>query len=309
MDALLSNQLSKGLGDIAQTFGQYAQAAHQDRMEAAREQFQSMLEAKRQDAQDARDTALQAQKAKDRAEENALSRQQHAEDKAQQADEFKQQQEREAKQFALTHATEETRVSLEKRAQDRLDKVATDGKGVTPGERLTDAQFQERAAQDALDKVLTRAGGAPDPEQQKEIDAAKANLAEAKAYHAAARAAAGIKGGPTGAVPTGSQPGQPVPITRQEAQQIFKAQTPGVSVMKDANGNMYKIESTPSASVPSSDAGPTPSMDQPNPSAAPATPAAPTAGAYAAQPQPTVAPNPAEPAPVVGQPDVPQLAS
>lgn len=80
MDALLSNQLSRGLGEVANTFGQYARAAHQDRISAANEQFKQML----RDKQDAARLA------------------QHASDQAQKASEFQQTQAQRDAQFQQT---------------------------------------------------------------------------------------------------------------------------------------------------------------------------------------------------------------
>lgn len=321
MDALLSNRLSKGLGEVAQTFGQYAMAAHEERMQTAKEQFAQMLEQKRQDAIDARDAENEKQRAADKADAAALARQQHQDDKMQQESEFQRNQSRESSQFATTSELEKQRVAIEAQNAARADKAANGDKPATAGEKLTFAQNNYRDAATAYTQAVKDAGSMSAMTDDNAAAAAKANVAaklqdmlHAKVQMTKIAKASGVPiddalstaatppsaGGPSvvkdaqgNFFKVDSSGKNPQPITRQEAQSLFQQQSQ---------------PSTPSTPVsPSAD----PSAQGDNSAAtspAPATPADGTAGAYA-QAQPTVPAQPTNATPPIGQPDNPPLAT
>lgn len=309
MDALLSNQLSRGLGEVAQTFGQYAMAAHQERLQAAREQFAAMLAEKSQEAIAARENANEAQRAADRAADRQLTLQQHKEDKEQQADQFQQAQAQRERLANETRAQEAERIKLAEKAADRADKAASGDKPATAGERLTFAQNAYRDAAAEYNAAVKTAGSPDMMIDDKAAAAAKADVAAklTNLLHAKKQMVSIAKS-------VGLNLDDATPVSSPSAP------TGGFKVMKDGKGNFYKTGPDGSNPVPitpqeAKQLYQAPTADTTPATAPVATPAAnppgdptSTAGAYA-QAQSTVPPDPTDATPVIGQPNNPPLAT
>lgn len=338
MDAQLSNNLSRGLSAVATTFGQYAMAEHEERIQAAKQQFEQMLSDKKENAEDARSAANEAQKAKDRAAETELAREQHAQDKAQQQSQFDISKSQQDRQFAETRAQEAQRIAIEQEAADRAAKAAGGDKPLTTEQKLDHMDKMADGWTKQADREnakLTKLQADPmyqagDPNAQKAV-AAQQQIVNAAQAHADAYGAARDKAAQGAGINLPSQTTPTAPATGA-----------GVQVVKDAKGNFYQTSpggtptpitpqqardlynqsksgsgtpgssSTPSASTPASgddDSGDDSASTTPDASS---TGPAATAGAYAqSQPQPAVAPDPSNATPQVGQPDPnnPTLAS
>lgn len=308
MDALLSNNLSQGLSQVAQTFGQYAMAAHEDRMAAAKEQFAMMLAGKQQEAIADRESANEAQRAADRAADRKLTMQQHADDKAQQAAQFQAGQDQRERLAGETRAQEAQRIEIARRSAERADKAASGDKPATAGERLSFAQNAYRDAAAAYTESVKNAGSMSSMVDEKSAAAAKADVAQklTELLHAKRQMQSIAKSTGIDLEDTDATPSAP-------------AATPAVKVMKDAKGNFYKVGPDGSNPVPitpqeaqslyqqapTADVTPSPA---PAPGATPPADPSMTAGAYA-QAQPTVPSNPTDATPVLGQPNNPPLAT
>jgi chemotaxis protein histidine kinase CheA len=307
MDALLSNQLSRGLGEVAHTFGQYAMAAHEERLQAAKEQFAAMLDEKKQQEVADRENANEAQRAADHAADRKLTMQQHAEDKAQQASQFQSAQDQRERLAGETRAQEAQRIELARQAAARADKAASGDKPATAGERLAFAQNAYRDASAEYTAAVKAAGDSSTLMDDKSAAAAKAAVADkltallhAKRQMVSIAKSAGLNLDDATTAPAAA------PATPDG----------GVKVMKDGKGNFYKtapdgsnpVPITPQEAkqlyqAPTADTSPvaTPAV---NPPGDPST----TSGAYAQAPS-TVPPDPTNATPVIGQPDNPTLAS
>lgn len=223
MDAQLSNQLARGLGAVANTFGTYAMAAHEERMQAAKEQFAAMLEGKRQAAEDARAQQTEAQRAADRASEQALARAQHQADKAQQASEAKARLTQEAAMHDDTNArltanekaSQADRAAMLKVAQDKAAREAAAAKGPKPATQsalLDKVKYTDKALAAAQAQFSVLTGADPKDEQTRIGTAYGRALKDSRE----ARAAAGLS--PPVEVRVGSPAGAsaPAPIPLQK---------------------------------------------------------------------------------------------
>jgi hypothetical protein len=337
MDAQLSNNLSRGLGAVATTVGQYAIAAHEERIQAAKEQFQQMLSDKKEAAEDARDDANEAQKAKDHAAETELAREQHAQDKAQQQQQFDESKSQQDRQFAESRIQEAQHLAIEQEEADNLAKNSGADKAMTHQQQLDHVDKyvyawgkqasadQARVTKMQADKMYE----AGDPSAVKAAKVAQAQADISAAYYQSYLQVQTKMAGDNGILlPSGATPSTPA------------AGAAGVSVAKDAKGNFYKVGSdgskTPITIQQAKDiynqnkSGATPSPASPSPVAPQPDESSPTddsddqssatdntsADSYAAAqpaapPQPTVPPDPTNATPPIGQPDpnAPQLAS
>jgi hypothetical protein len=311
MDAQFQNNLSRGLGAVAETFGKYAMAAHDERMQTAKEQFAQMLEDKKQAAEDARSNASETQKAADRAAAAELARQQHQADRQQMGDQFQQQQARESSQFAITRSQEAARIAIEEAAAKRADKAASGDKPASAGEKLTFAQNAYRDAAAAYTNAVKTAGSSSamlDPRQAKaakaDVAAKLKDLQDAKTQMNNIAKATGV---PISEATPSTAPAAPsAPKIRYDAQ--GKAWTLGPDGKPVPYDPSSASGSTPAAGGSGEDFS-TPSGDnqtsvQPGANAS-------TAGAYAQVQQPAVPPDPQNATPQIGAPDPnnPQLAA
>jgi hypothetical protein len=334
MDAQFQNNLARGLGAVADTFGKYAMAAHEERLQAAKQQFTQMLEDKRQSAEDARSSSLEAQRAADRAQEKALAAQQHKADKEQQDAQFNARLKQEAAQHDETNAritaseseANADRAATLKLAQERAAREANPSNTPpTQAQLLARVEFTDKALKPAADAFSTMTADTPKDEQIRAGTAYGRALADSNK----ARAAAGLQpqvpitvGAHAGATPaTPAAPAAPAYTPLKKA--VVNGQTQfmiqqGNQWVPTTIENAAKINQQNKLATPPTNAGadasaPTSSVPDTSDSSAPQPGAASTAGDYAqAQNDPSQqAPAPPAAAPVVGQPDPnnPTLAS
>lgn len=153
IDANLSNRLSRGLSAVATTFGQYANAAHEERMESAKLKFQQMLADQRIAHDDARDDKKMSVQADQFGQQMQQSRDQHkdsldqqkqmqTERLAQSATQHKEQMTLDRDRLAVTTRNEDERTLI---AKETAKRAKASEKEMTPAQKLTYAQSKYEA--------------------------------------------------------------------------------------------------------------------------------------------------------------------
>jgi hypothetical protein len=302
MDAQFQNNLARGLGAVADTFGRYAMAAHNERLQTAKENFASMLEDKKQAAEDARSSASEAQRAQDRADAATLSRQQHQDDKEQQDNQFNQSQAQRAAEFSASQgrmidseganlSVAKGRLAVEQAREAREAATTGDNKPEKQTDLMSRVKFTDKALADAQDAFKAAKSGASPEEAVAAGTAYGRALVDARA----ARAAAGLQ--PPVEVrltPPTTAPAATAPATTAPA---------APKVKYDAQGKPWTLgpDGKPVPYNPAADASASGDATQ--------QPAA-SAGSYA-DAQPAAAPAPPDTTTPLGVPDqsIPPLAS